>query len=110
MASHFLTTASKLLCPHGGTITASTSNLRVMADGSPIIRAFDMFTIAGCPEMRGTVPYPCVRVEWDTHAQRHTSQSDPSLTLESCGYCLAADGGMQGVVEVSSTQSRGAGT
>lgn len=106
----FLTTTSVLSCPHGGRITASTSNTRVRADGQPVVRSTDTFTIAGCPFTIGPVPHPCVRVKWDVHAQRHTSQGDPSLTLESVGFCLAADGGTQGTAVISSTQFRGAGT
>jgi hypothetical protein len=109
MASSFLTTTSDLTCPHGATVTASTSNTRVRANGNPIVRSTDTFTIAGCPHKIGPTPHPCVRVKWDVHAERHRSQGDPSLTLDSVGYCLAADGGAQGTVVIVSTQSRAAG-
>lgn len=107
--SNFLTTASSLSCPHGGAVTLSTTNTRVRADGAFVVRSTDMSTIAGCPFTIGTVPHPCVRVQWDVHAERHTSQGEPSLTLDSVGFCLAADGGAQGTVVISSTQSRGSG-
>lgn len=110
MASHFLTTTSSMSCPHGGTVTPSTSNTRVKADGNFVVRSTDTFTIGGCSYTIGNSPHPCVRVQWDVHAERHTSQGDPSLTEESVGLCLAGDGGMQGTVVISSTQSRGAGT
>ncbi len=110
MAGYFLTTTSVLLCPHGGTVTISTSNSRVMAEGNPVVRSTDTSTIAGCPYVLGTTPSPCVRVQWDVHAEHHTSQGDPSLTLDSVGFCLSATGGTQGTVVISSTQSRGAGT
>jgi hypothetical protein len=106
---HFLTTASALSCPHGGTVTASTSNRRVKADGEMVVRSTDTFTIGGCTFTIASVPHPCVRVQWVSPATRHQTQSDPSLTEESVGLCLAADGGTQGTVLVSSTQSRGAG-
>ena len=110
MASHFLTTTTTMSCPHGGTVTSSTSNTRVKADGDFIVRSTDTFTIGGCPYVRGTQPNPCVRVQWDVHCERHTSQSDPSLNEDSVGLCLDASGGTQGTVVISSTQSRGAGT
>ena len=109
MASHFLTTISTLSCPHGGSVTLSTSNTRVRADDHPIVRSTDASTIDGCSFTIGTVPHPCVRVQWDTHAEHHTSQSDPSLTLDSLGWCVAGDGAIQGTVSVSSTQRRAAG-
>jgi hypothetical protein len=110
MAAHFLTTTSVLSCPHSGTVTASTANTRVKAAGQPIVRSTDTFTIAGCTFTIGPTPHPCVRVRWDVHAEHHTAQGDPSLTLESVGLCLAADGATQGTVVISSTQARGAGT
>jgi hypothetical protein len=77
--------------------------------GDFVLRFTDTFTVGGCPYMRGTVPNPCVRVQWDVHAERHTSQGDLSLTEESVGSCLDASGGAQGIAVISSTQSRGAG-
>lgn len=111
MAGYFLTTTSVLSCPHGGTVTMSTTNSRVKADGIFVVRSTDTSTIAGCPHTEdGITPKPCVRVKWDVHCERHESQGDPSLHVDSVGYCLSAEGGTQGVVVISSTQSRGAGT
>jgi hypothetical protein len=108
--AHFLTAASALQCPHGGTVTVSTRNTRVKAAGSFVARSTDAFSIAGCTFTLGTTPHPCVRVRWDVHAEHHRAHGDPSLTQDSVGYCLAADGAMQGTVVVSSTQIRGAAT
>jgi hypothetical protein len=110
MASHFLTVTTSMSCPHGGTITPSTSNTRVKAAGDFVLRFTDTFTVGGCPYVRGTVPNPCVRVQWDVHAQRHASHGDLSLTEESIGLCLDGSGGTQGIAVISSTQSRGAGS
>ncbi len=110
MASHFLTTASTLQCAHGGTITPTTSNTKVKADGAFVLRSTDHFVVGGCPYMRGNTPNPCVRVRWDVHAERHTSDRDPSLTRDSVGLCLDGSGGTQGTAVIASTQSRGAGT
>lgn len=109
-AAYFLTTASAMSCPHGGTIIVSTSNTRVQVDGEPVLRASDTFTVGGCRYVRGNVPNPCVSVRWDVHAERHEVLSEKSLTRESTGLCLDGSGGMQGIVQISSTQSRGAGS
>jgi hypothetical protein len=109
MAAHFLTTASTLQCPHGGTVTAATSNVRVKADGNFVLRSTDTFVVGGCPYRRGNQPNPCVRVSWDVHAERHTSHGDPSLTKDSVGLCLDGSGGTQGTVVKGSVQTRGAG-
>jgi hypothetical protein len=110
MAAHFLTMTTTMSCPHGGTVKPVTSNVRVKADGQFVLRSTDTFVIAGCPYMRGMTPNPCVRVQWDVHAEHHKSQGDPSLTEENVGNCLDGSGGMQGVVDIQSTQQRGAGT
>jgi hypothetical protein len=110
MASHFLTMTTSMSCPHGGTVTPSTSNAKVKAEGNFVLRSTDTFTIGGCTYTLGTTPHPCVSVRWDVHANHHTSDGDPSLTQESVGLCLAADQGTQGTVVISSTQARGAGT
>jgi hypothetical protein len=109
MASHFLTVTSTMSCPHGGTVTASTSNTRVKAAGDFVLRSTDTFTIGGCSYTIANVPHPCVSVRWVVDAERHTSHGDPSLTEESVGLCQDGSGGTQGLVTISSTQSRGAG-
>lgn len=109
-AAHFLTVGSALQCPHGGVVTASTRNTRVKAAGDFVCRSTDTFSIAGCTYTLGSIPHPCVRVQWDVHAEHHRSHGAASLTEDSVGYCLAADGAMQGTVVVSSTQIRGAAT
>ena len=108
--AHFLTVASSLQCPHGGTVTSSTRNTRVKAAGSFVVRSTDTFTIAGCNYKIGPAPHPCVRVRWDVHAEHHETLGDPSLTEDSVGYCLAADEAMQGTVVVSSTQTKAGAT
>jgi hypothetical protein len=110
MAPHFLTVASKLQCPHGGDVNSSTRNTRVKADGNFVVRSTDTFLVDGCTHTIANVPHPCVRVQWDVHAEHHQSDRAPSLTENSVGYCLAGDGAMQGTVVVSSTQIRGAAT
>jgi hypothetical protein len=110
MPGHFLTVTSSLSCPHSGTVTCATRNTKVKARGDFVVRSTDTFSIAGCTFTLGSTPHPCVRVQWDVHCEHNTAAGDPSLNEDSVGYCLAADGAMQGSVVISSTQGRGAGT
>jgi hypothetical protein len=107
--SHFLTTDSQLMCPHGGTVQASTANGKAKVGGAYIVRGSDTFTISQCTFMLGSSPHPCVRVQWMVQAQRNTAVSNPSLTDESVGMCVAGDGAPQGTVVVSSTQTKAKG-
>jgi hypothetical protein len=104
-----LNAASMLMCPHGGMVTAVPSSANVTVDGSPIVLSTDTFTIAGCAFAPGGVAHPCVLVQWQLAAQRSTSGSVATLTQESVGMCKAADGAVQGVVLVQSTQQKATG-
>lgn len=100
-----LTTASTMMCPHGGTVAATTSNARVNAGGSPVVRSSDTFVIGGCPFVLGTTPHPCVTVQWLAQDLRSQVLSDSTLSESSQGLCLAADQAPQGAVLVLNTQA-----
>jgi hypothetical protein len=105
-----LTSSSTLMCPHGGTVSAVTSNTRVKAGGDYVLRSTDTFTVAGCPFILGLVPHPCVQVQWVQPAARSTAVGDPTLTESSVGLCVAADQAAQGTVMVVVTQQKVTGT
>jgi hypothetical protein len=99
----FLTTASVMMCPHGGTVQAISGNTQVMAGGAPILRSSDTFIIAGCAFVIGIVPSPCVTVQWVQPAAQ-SKIGDPTLTEASVGLCQAATQAVQGPVIIASTQ------
>lgn len=100
----FLTTASVMMCPHGGTVQPSSSNTSVLAGGEPILRSSDVFVIAGCAFVIGVEPSPCVTVQWVQAATRSTI-GDATLTMASVGLCQAATQAVQGPVVIASTQT-----
>ena len=75
-----LTTASVLMCPHGGTVTISSSNSKATAGGSPLVVANDTFTIAGCPFPPSGPPHPCASVKWVSPATGSTVGGAATLT------------------------------
>jgi hypothetical protein len=107
--SGMLTTASVMMCPHGGTVQAIPSNTAVQFGGAPAVTATDTFMIAGCPFVIGGVPSPCLTVQWVSPALQSEVNSNPTLTEASVGMCLAATQAPQGAVIVSSTQPRVSG-
>jgi hypothetical protein len=108
MAS-LLTTSSVLMCPHGGRVTATTSNSGAKA-GDFLVRKSDTFTITGCPfTLPNGSAHPCVRVEWVKATLRCKAAGDYLLNQDSVGLCLAADQAPQGTVLIQSTQTRAAG-
>jgi hypothetical protein len=101
-----LTTASVLMCPHGGTVTITSANARAKAGGAPMATAADTFVVAGCPfTLPGPTPSPCVLVQWIVPAARLKVSGPPALDASSVGLCIAATGAPQGAVVVQSTQS-----
>jgi hypothetical protein len=103
----FLTTASVLQCPHGGIVSAITTNAVAQAVGDYIVRSSDTFMIAGCPFVLPTpppTPHPCMTVQWVVSALMNQVMSDSVLTEDSVGMCLAADQTPQGPVLISFTQ------
>jgi len=103
-----LTTGSSLTCPHGGTVSAVSSNTRTKT-GAFVLRSSDTFTIAGCPFTVSSVPHPCMTVRWIVTAQRTKVLGDPVLTSDSVGLCNAADQAPQGTVLINSTQTKASG-
>jgi hypothetical protein len=110
MSGNSLTTAATLQCPHGGTVQIISTNTRATAGGAPLALATDTFTIAGCPFQipvgTGTVPSPCVRVQWTVTDLRNAVGGAPTLSFSSVGLCLAATQVPQGPVVIAATQSR----
>jgi hypothetical protein len=100
----FLTTTSMMQCPHGGIVTATTTNVMAQANGDYIVRSGDTFLIAGCAFTLPSGPHPCMTVQWMVSALMNQVMGDNVLTEDSFGLCLAADQTPQGPVVVSTTQ------
>src|SRR5450756_1266915 len=109
MAGNSITTSSTLQCPHGGTVSITSSSQRAKADSSPIATQADTTTVSGCPFQipapSGTVASPCVTVQWIVADMRVTAGSIPSLSASAVGLCFSATSIPQGAVVVVNTQT-----
>ncbi len=104
---HNLTTASTLMCPHGGTVTIAASGEKAQAGGAVMVTSSDTFTIAGCPYQLPTTPptpSPCTTVQWTASQSRIKIGGNAALDESSVGLCIGS--GPQGSVIVQSTQSK----
>ncbi|HEY4042924.1 MAG TPA: hypothetical protein VGM32_13915 [Rhodopila sp.] len=100
-----LTSASTMMCLHGGTVVATPGATRAIA-GAPVLRGSDTFTIVGCIfSTVATGPHPCVSVNWVQTATRVRHQGDLALNQASVGLCLAGDQTPQGTVLIAATQA-----
>jgi hypothetical protein len=105
---NLLTTATVMMCPHGGTVTATSANTRAKAVGAFILRPSDTFIVVGCVLNVAGAPHPCVQVQW-AGASRSKAADDTTLNETSTGLCVAGDQAVQGTVLIMTTQPKVAG-
>lgn len=95
------------MCPHGGQITVTSSDSRVMVGSAPAVLVSDMGTVAGCAfTVPPGKPQPCATVQFLVPATRVTVMGQPVVLQTSSGLCLSADGIPAGPPIIASTQPR----
>lgn len=103
-----LTTASTVMCPHGGTAQLVTSNTDAVIDGTPALLQTDIHPIVGCTFT--PVAYsPCVSIRWVSGATQTAVRQVPVLLQNSVGLCLNAAQAPQGTALVVQVQQRAKG-
>ncbi len=105
MPGNALTTASTIMCTHGGQATLTTANTRVKA-GAQILLETDIHTVTGCPFTIGNKYSPCVRIEWSAGTSNVNVNNTPALVQSSMGTCYNAENAVQGVATVVNTQMK----
>jgi hypothetical protein len=104
-----LTTASTVMCPHGGTAQLITSNAEAKIDGAFALLQTDIHPIVGCP-FAPVTPLPCLTIRWVTGAVQ-TKVRDVPVLLQTCvGLCLNALQAPQGLAIVVQVQQRALAT
>jgi hypothetical protein len=94
------------ICPHGGQVSAITSNTRVVVGGTQAVTQADTYPIAGCVFVVGPKPQPCLTAQWIVVATRVTVMGQPVVIQGGTGLCLSAEQAPQGPPTVVSTQPR----
>ena len=103
-----LTTASTVMCPHGGQALLTTTNIDMLAAGAPVLLQSDVHAIVGCP-FAPVVPLPCLTLRWVTGALQSTVRGVPVLLQNSVGLCLNAAQAPQGLAIVVQVQPQAKG-
>ncbi|WP_137113310.1 hypothetical protein [Mesorhizobium sp. GR13] len=107
MGSPILTTASTILCPHGGRVVPTSPDGRALAMGQPTLAATGSFVVTGCPHAAPDGrPDPCATVHWVSSGSRVRAGGLPILTQISQGVATSARGTAAGTVMIAETQSR----
>ncbi|QBE66509.1 hypothetical protein [Pseudoduganella lutea] len=103
-----LTTASTVMCPHGGQALLITSNTDAVIAGAPALLQTDVHPIVGCPFT--PVAYsPCLTIQWVTGATQTSVRGVPMLLQNSVGLCLNAAQAPQGTAIVVQVQQQAKG-
>lgn len=100
-----LTTASTILCPHGGQAQLLTSNTEALIDGAPALLLTDLHPIVGCT-FAPVTPSPCVSIRWLSGATQAKVRGTPMLLQSSVGLCLNALQAPQGLALIAQVQQR----
>jgi len=118
MPGYLLHVGAVVQCPHQFPATTPPSAPRVFVSGQPVATVANLWSVTGCPFQipapPGTVPSPCLRVQWATPSARiivagSAALLQPSLGTGS-GACLNAQQAPQGPPVVNQMQLRAAGT
>jgi len=99
-----LTTASTVMCPHGGSAVLTTSNVEAKFAGAPALLQTDVHSIAGCAFTIPAGPLPCLTIQWVTGAVQTKLHGVPMLLQTSVGLCLNAAQAPQGPAIVVQVQ------
>ncbi len=104
MPGQLLTTASTIMCPHGGQVVLFTSNTKAFAGGTPVLMETDIHPVVGCPFTIGPKYSPCIRIEWSGGASKSGVFGTPELVKSSIGSCYNAENALQGLAIIVNTQ------
>jgi hypothetical protein len=107
--SNLLNCSTQMMCPHGGQVQIITQNTKTRGGGDFLVLSSDTYVVSGCPFTIGVVYHPCVSVRWAVTALASKAVSQPTLSMDSVGLCVAADQAVQGMVQIVSTQTRVSG-
>ena len=111
MLGYILTTASQIICTHGGTAILTTSDTKVKVESSLALLETDIHSVAGCPfTLPGPKPSPCVRIEWSAGAMQCKTDGTKVLVRSSVGKCYSAENLMQGLALIVQTQMKARAT
>ena len=105
-----LNVSANLKCPHGGTVAIVTANQSVTAETAFVALATDTYTITACPWQipapPGTIPSPCLTVQWVLTDLRVKVGGNATLSSASVGLCMNAQQVPQGPVVITNPQQK----
>jgi hypothetical protein len=102
MGSPVVTSATTVMCGHGGTATHVPTQARVLVGGSPVAVSSDQHVVAGCGLSTSSGPF-CTVLTWTVPALRVTAGGVPVLVQTSTPMGVGPGTVVSGQVRVSAT-------
>lgn len=87
MPGHLVEQSAQVMCAHAASASPTTPNPRVKVGGQMTVLATGPYTVAGCPFMTGSNPFPCVTGQWITSSVRVKSTGQPLVLRDSQSVC-----------------------
>jgi len=87
MGGFLLHQGATVLCSHGGQVTATAPNPRVVVSGQPTALLSIPWVVAGCPLVPPPLP-PCVTAQWVSGTTRVTSTGQPFVVATGQAICI----------------------
>ena len=109
MPGPLLTTASKIMCPHGGTAVLKTSNSTTSASAARVLLESDVHDVFGCSFTIASNYRPCRTIEWSAGASKVKVDNTRVLLRTSVGACKSGEGITQGIALITYTQQKAKG-
>ena len=109
MADYIVHVDASISCPHKGSASVISSNMRVKVAGNAVALFSDQYMISQCILTSAVPPHPCLTILWVVPSVRVRVNKQPIILKSSSGLCLA---GVipQGPPTIVSTQTRVKGT
>lgn len=102
MAMPVVTSATTVMCGHGGSATHMPTQMRVRVSGSPVAVASDQHAVAGCSLSGSSGPF-CTVLAWTAPAARVTAGGTPVLIQSSVPVGVGPGVVVSGQMRVTAT-------
>jgi hypothetical protein len=89
-----VTTNSVMMCPHGGHVVCTPTDMNRATPNGPQLKATDICNVVGCPFSINGQPSPCTRVQW------MPTGGTQNLDCHSIGIVIGINGIPQGPVTI----------
>lgn len=109
MAGYLFHSGAVAQCPHGGSVTFTAGNTKVLVDNKAVATTADIFQVSNCsfqvPVGAGSKPQPCMKATL-APATKVLINNKPAILTVGTTICQSAEQIPQGPASVISSQTK----